>query len=503
MVATWLGMPADPPNRSLMSACEVLTWIAFRRIIPQERLHCLFKISYSRWVELPEHAILIALSARSGEFSDGPYCPIRLPPGPWFGSDEFPSRYPHFRKEGPGLLRRIRALRRKETGRLVSYAEVADMLKDEIEDDKRVSAQIEAARVTLLDRAAGGDLVSFGIRAGDDGEPRPGSIHEAIPATHLMHPMIGITEWDMVRVDTSHPVGKWLNLRIPEYAKVQFKTAEVLALWPAATARSPSTAEAPSSPAAPKPIQLDDLPSAWTLMECIAWIMLRDPRVVRNLALPISQRGGQYLRTHTLPDGSRVTVSQTDMKQHEAIDLDLRWAWKLHDELNATGCSSNEAKRQLLAALSNDRVHATGSLPEGARAVMNPADWRGLGFREGDRGRIEVEPIDQTVRRYWSDITMPKAEILAVWASERVTSPTGALPRRHSRKAPTGPDEPRRAAALAAMTQYALEVVGKHGRPPSRDDVAREAKTRTGYPVYLGRLLYRELPSHLRNPARA
>jgi len=136
---------------------------------------------------------------------------------------------------------------------LVSYAEVADMLKAEIEDDKRVSAQIEAARVTLLDRAAGGDLVAFGIRAGDDGEPRPGSIHEAIPATHLMHPMIGITEWDMVRVDTSHPVGKWLNLRIPEYAKVQFKTVEVLALWPAATARSASTVEAPSSTDLPKP----------------------------------------------------------------------------------------------------------------------------------------------------------------------------------------------------------------------------------------------------------
>ena len=253
MVATWLGMPADPPNRSLMSACEVLTWIAFRRAIPQEGLHCLTSVSHVRWGEPPGHAILIALSARSGEFADGPYCPIRLPPGPWFGFDGFPSQFPHFRKEGPALLRRIRALRRKETGRLVSYAEVADMLKDEIEDDKRVSAKIEAARVTLLDRAAGGDLVAFGIRAGDDGEPRPGSIHEAIPATHLMHPMIGITEWDMVRVDTSHPAGKWLNLRIPEYAKVQFRTAEVLALWPAGTTRSPSTAEAPSSTALPTP----------------------------------------------------------------------------------------------------------------------------------------------------------------------------------------------------------------------------------------------------------
>lgn len=463
------------PDRSMMSACEVITWIAFRRAIPSDGLSALFRASHNRWGIFPADLTLAALEARAGLVGDGPFHPVWIPNRPR-SRDEIPNRDRILTPEGPAILRSIRARLRRDTGRLLGYAELAAMLRDDIEADARLSSDLQAARDELRDRAAGGLITVHGIPRTGPGLTVKSPLPEAVPASLFMHPAVTITVWNEVQPDTSRPLEEWLELRLPEYEQVQFRTAEVLALWPvAASARSMDAVDG---------VALADLPAAWTLTECVAWIMLRDPSVVRNLANSADQ------------------AVDEQAGQNACLRLDLRWTLRNAADPSAEGCDCGTGRETLLAALRSGHVHASGCLSGGALEPIPPAEWRALNLHEGPGGYLAPAMVGPMAARPWNNITIPRDAIVALWPFPRPILPgdpsgDGAAPAVRAEHR-----EQQRVAALAAMTAYAEVTLAQHGKPPKRDDVARDANRRTGYPVRECRKLYQALPQHLRNHPR-
>jgi len=221
------------PIRSIMTACEVLTWIAFRQAITQEQLGTLFKVSLERWACVPADAVLEALEARAGVSGDGPYYAIRWAKDPYH-SDSSAA----FSPKGPSMLRRIRRQHRRTTGTLVSFSTLAHLLREEIAADERTSQQLKEAKIQLCDRAAGGLLVAHGISLDPDGNLSAGTSVQAIPATVFKHPAMTITEWDEVHADTTRPIKYWHDKKLPRFGNIQFNTSAVLALWPTDSVQS-------------------------------------------------------------------------------------------------------------------------------------------------------------------------------------------------------------------------------------------------------------------------
>jgi hypothetical protein len=222
------GQHVQPPAKSIMTACEVLTWIALRRAITQEQLGSLFKISVGRWACVPADAVLEALEARAGISGDGPYCAIRWAKDPHYSDSSVNTA---FSPGGRAMLRSISRQHRRETGELLSFAALARLLREEIADDEKTSDQLEDAKAQLRDRVAGGLLVAHGISLEPDGSRSAAASVQAIPATVFMHPAMAITEWDEAHADTIKTAKEWHNQRLPRFGNIQFKTVEVLAQW--------------------------------------------------------------------------------------------------------------------------------------------------------------------------------------------------------------------------------------------------------------------------------
>ena len=107
----------------------------------------------------------------------------------------------------------------------------------------------------------------------------------------------------------------------------------------------------PRVPTKLPPFNCLDLPASWTLIECIAWIMLRDPKLVQGAARETAPEGGQFWQQYTLPGGSRVMANQIDERQCGVFKLDLLWSRKSQAEPLALGCGRQDATKELLVAL--------------------------------------------------------------------------------------------------------------------------------------------------------
>ncbi len=195
--------PVDPPIKSMMAACEVVTWIAFRRAIPEEQLDSLFKVLNLRRGCVPADFVLETLEARAGLSGNGPCCATRRASDPHRSDSSF---HTAFSPEGPLMLRWISRQHRRETGKILSFAEtLAGLLRAEIADDEKTSDQLEDAKAQLRDRVAGGLLVAHGISLEPDGSRSAGASVQAIPATVFMHPAMAITESGEAHAETIKP----------------------------------------------------------------------------------------------------------------------------------------------------------------------------------------------------------------------------------------------------------------------------------------------------------
>lgn len=164
----------------------------------------------------------------------------------------------------------------------------------------------------------------------------------------------------------------------------------------------------------PKPVQLDDLPSAWTLMECIAWIMLRDPAVVRDTASETARKGAEFVTEHRLPNGEGIPVLQTGEAGNRLRRLVLLAAFDKEANPDAEMRPISDVKAGLLEALRAGRISAAGTRKSGDDHTMQPRDWRGVQLVEQGRFDLHAEHA-ATGAREWRNITIPKIQVVENW----------------------------------------------------------------------------------------
>ncbi len=434
------------PVRATISACEVITWIAFRRALPWDGLSALFRASHNRWGTCPPEKVLEALEARAGLAHGGPFHRVWIPDRAR-SRDQIPDRDRILTPEGPAILRSIRARLRRDTGRLLKYAELAVMLRDDIEADARLSSSVKAARDELRDRAAGGLITVHGIPTTGAGLSAKPALPEAVPASLFMHPSVMITELNTIQSDTARPIEEWMFQSLPGYERVQFRTADVLALWPAPAAGALLREERAAATMSDPVVTLSDLPAAWTVMECIAGIMIRDPVVVHNCDLQRSAAIG--------PQAHRGTPREAESR----VRLELQRSWKLLKNPTSVSCSANTACDELLNALTRGEISASGVRPDGIRVAMDPADWRGLVLRDGRDGVIDAEPINRTLSHVWREVSINKVDIITRWPPDAGDRPgcTEAEPQSTSAAETTGRSKTRYTEGLL-RAEYRVRV---------------------------------------------
>ena len=314
---------ASIPTTVCITAHEALMWIAFGKAVVNEDPFKQFT-TYTELLKTTETADV--LEALEGRLAEHPYCAIR---------SREPGDYPDdaLSPRGPVLLRRIRADARRAEMRLISYADLEFELRAERAHNECLKSRLNEATDKLLDALRIEALTAFG-QMDNRGVADTGASFEPIPFSVFDDPGVSITRQDRVCAVTKNgDRGK------PSYDNVRFKMAEILALWPA-------SAEEPS-------ISLDALSAEWGLLECVAWIMLRDAAVVHSVA------------PEQMWDGPRTTTTRLD------VISSMRGAEQRGVE--QVGPSSQRAEAELLDRLRRSVLHATGSPDGGHRTLFQLA----------------------------------------------------------------------------------------------------------------------------------
>lgn len=457
------------PQSATMSACEVLTWIGMGAAQTWEDLNNATRLRSDRWMTSELGPVETALAARAAPY---PSCAISLVRPYWNPEEDQTPRYTDrmLSPRGPRQLRLISGKFRRQEGRVVSFREMLAALRADLLENWRDDRGIKNAATQIMEALRAGRLIAYGQPSFENGAPKRTLPHEVVPLGVLMHPITTIDIRNEITAEVNDDVATWVARKGLTYHDVRFQTAAVLALWP----------EEPPPPM----VTLDQLPAAWTLLECLAWIMLRDPAVVRDTAPETARAGVEYEVEHRLPDGRTAMTPQTGAGGNSIIRLDLLVARERDRDPAADVCASTVAEEALLAPLRAGTITASAS-PH----PMTPADWRGL--RLSDDGQHPERTSDRA--QPWSAVTIDRTALLAIWSARAASA--AAVP-------PAAPMDPI-ATARAVMLAYAAEVVAKNGKPPKRADAADHTARETGLAIRDMLQLYRDLPDHLRNAAPA
>jgi hypothetical protein len=211
-----------------MNPAEVTAWIEFRDPRPLAEWHTFTDEKLSRpWPEWGfKHGIvgmvdqvrllLSALQARTeGQVWSVPNAEV-------FGGGRV---YPY--------RRLVRRLMRKTA----APSTLAADLERDIETETGVQASLDHARAEMVDAVRSERLVAIGHRAKRDGISDPSAIAEIIEGTLFLGPRT--IDWDgWIREDTGLPLDAWSGYRGLFFDRVHFRTADVVALWPATVSAS-------------------------------------------------------------------------------------------------------------------------------------------------------------------------------------------------------------------------------------------------------------------------
>jgi hypothetical protein len=202
------------PSNEIMTACEVLTWIAFGEagtVLPADR------IGLETWGTTELAAVAMALGART---ASAPYCPLEVP---------LEERNFLFGRSGPKTLRAIRARSRQREQKLVSFVDLLVELRNQCEANQRDCKFFDAASEELLRALRSEQITAYG-RTSEVSE------HQPIPMTFFMDRSASINWWkNTIGVDPPRRGRCFLD--------IEFKTSKVLALWPAEPETSPVAAD--------------------------------------------------------------------------------------------------------------------------------------------------------------------------------------------------------------------------------------------------------------------
>jgi hypothetical protein len=151
-----------------MEAWDVLSWIAFGKIRPRPDSD-----EDGRTYRWGHSWVAPTLAAPEARASDNPCYivqPVTLDDQPW---DRKSYVHPAFSPEAPQWLRRLRAKARKREGRLVSYTELAAMLRAEVAANAEEDSRVTKVRHDLLEALRASKLTAWGKRDARGGEPNP------------------------------------------------------------------------------------------------------------------------------------------------------------------------------------------------------------------------------------------------------------------------------------------------------------------------------------------
>lgn len=336
-------------------------------------------------------------------------------------------------------------------GRPVTWIDLNNGTSD-AQDEHRVA---DATR-SVMEALRAGHLIAHGLPSDVDGNANPRVAHVPVPLGVLMHPATAIQLDDQIIAQGA----AWMDRRSLTFHDVRFQTAEVLSLWPVET---------------PPPVRLDDLPADWTLIEAMAWIMLRDPAVVRDAAPETMREAGTFFAEHRLPDGRTEMIAETGAPGVGCMRLTMLSVVAKLENPGAAVVAAEEAEGALLAALRAGKLSAHGRPYGGDMRAMEPRDWRGLILHEQQRGTLIAVPSMEIGQRWWS-VTLPRAAVVALWPSNEakpaapapVVAETNAPPRGRLAYSPTLAAAEYRARALRWSAAQAQS--GGKLRPPSPED---------------------------------
>jgi hypothetical protein len=240
-----------------MSTWEILSWIAFKEVRPRGDFDDAADFTL-RWGHSNAGPVLEALEARA---APAPFCvvqPIVADDVPW---DRNAYAHKAWSRDGPRMLRWIRATARQREGRLVTYAELAGRLRAELEAGAEEEVQVERARRELLEALRAARLTAWGKLDLRPGQPNPAAQYQAIPASIFIDELVSITEWGTVGADPHHPTAIH-NYRGQSFREVRFHSAEVMAVWPSIqnaklASASPGPKAEPQRPRGGRPAQYD------------------------------------------------------------------------------------------------------------------------------------------------------------------------------------------------------------------------------------------------------
>ena len=460
-----MPLPA-PPSAPLLTATEVLTWIAFGIPSTKEMLTAATHERLAQWHVHPMAYLRGALAGRAGCH---PYCAVHRvalpahPPSPHYACKSVSPN-------GPALLRSIRAAARRRLGRSVTYPELLAMLDQEMQREADDDAALNRATAALMDALRRGTIIAYGIPSDGDGDARIGAPHEPVPLTVLMGDNVTVDLFDQITIDIAGASPEWMRWRRNTYHRVRFQTADVLSLWPAKPA--------------PR-ITLDDLPADWTLIEAIAWITLRNPAVVRDAAPETMREGGTFYAEHRLPDGRTEMVADTGQPGVGMLRLTMLATCAMRDDPTGQVLMPHEAEAAFLATLRAGKLTAHGTPQGGDPREMEPRDWRGLLLHEHPHGTLIAEPTGAIGQR-WRNVTLPRNAVVALWPGAEA-EPAAMAPH----IARTREQSPERLpytrsllaaeyVARAARWSVAQALSGGKLRPPSPADDLQWATDRFG-----------------------
>ncbi len=387
-----------------MSACEVLTWIGLGKAQTWDDLNAATNDLLRLYATANLPAVEAALAGRAAPH---PYCAVyptvkqSTPTGKVIVT--YADRVVSPR--GPQALRDIRRHARAASGRLVGYPELLAMVREAQHSNATDDRRIAEAAGEVMEALRAGRLVAHGQPSLANGDPDRHAAHMPVPLGVLLHPATTIYIDNLIAPDIAADPGAWRDRRSLAFRDIRFQTADVLALWPVQ---------------APPPVLLDDLPADWTLLECVAWIMLRDPAVVRDTAPETRREGGTFYAEHLLPTGPRMT-EQTGEPGNSLMRLTALWASEKVVNPGATVWHGTDATEDLLAALRAGKLTARGRPHGGTIQAMQPGDWRGLILDEQPRGTLVALPA-RTMGQRWFDLTVPRAAMVALWPARHGTS---------------------------------------------------------------------------------
>jgi hypothetical protein len=127
-------------------------------------------------------------------------------------------------------LRFLRGQYRKDSGKLLSFKDIARAYREELLEDWTVSQRLKAASVELREAIAAELLKAYGLPFASAG--LPAAFAEELPHTLFMRRAITFTDRNTLGTNDSLPYDNPLWRALPRYNEIQFKTAEVLRIWP-------------------------------------------------------------------------------------------------------------------------------------------------------------------------------------------------------------------------------------------------------------------------------